>query len=74
MGGWVFESTNFHRPNEVSCQLVARDKLRPLIRSYIQISTLDHLPDLEDAPKRFMGRDHFVLGDLNANIGCLSNP
>ena len=58
----------------VSCEVVSGDKQMPLIGAYIPLSSLDHLPDLEEALNRFMGRDPIVLGDLNAYIGRLGNP
>ena len=35
---------------------------------------MEHLPDLEEALKRFPKRDPVILGDLNADIGRLRNP
>ena len=37
-------------------------------------STLYHLPDLEEAPKRLLVRDPIVLGNLNTDIGCFRKP
>ena len=68
---WIVESTLFHGPNIVSDELVYGDHITLLIRRYLPPSTLDHLPDLEDALNRFLGRDIVVLGDLNADIGRL---
>ena len=58
----------------VSCVLVAGNQLMPLIRAYLPPSTLEHLPDLEEDPDCFLFRDLVVMGGINADIGCLSNP
>ena len=53
--GWIVDSTRFHGMNIVSCKVVARDQQMPLIEAYLPPSTLDHLPDSEEALNRFMG-------------------
>ena len=58
----------------MSCVLVAGNQLMPLIRAYLPPSTLEHLPDLEEDPDCFLFRDLVVMGGINADIGCLSNP
>ena len=58
----------------MSCEFIDVDKGMPLIRAYLPPSTLDHLPNLEEALNRFPDRDPVVLGELNADIGCLRNP
>ena len=70
----LVESTHFHGPNMVICEVVADGKRTPLIGSYLTPSTLDHLPDLEEALARFRYQDPIVLGDLNANIGQYQKP
>ena len=47
---------------------------KPLIGAYLPQSTLDHLPDLEEALNRFLGKGPVFLGDINTDIGCLMNP
>ena len=37
-------------------------------------STLYHLPDLEEAINRFLGRDPIFMGDLNKDIRRIQNP
>ena len=70
----IVESPRFHRPNLVSCEIVAGDQLIPLIKAYLPPSTLDLLPYLEEVLNKFLGRDSVILGDLNVEIGCLRNP
>ena len=72
--GWIIESTCFHRPNVVSCKLISGDQQTVLIGSCLSPSTLDHMPDLEEALKFFLFRDPVVLRDLNADISGLRNP
>ena len=58
----------------VSCDIVSGSHCIPAIGAYLSPSTLDHLLDLEEALNRFPGREPVVLGDLNTNIGRLTNP
>ena len=46
----------------------------PIIGSYILTSTLEHLPDLEEALKFFWHQDPIVIGDLSTDIGKPHNP
>ena len=71
--GCIVESTQLHRPNMVRCKLVAGDQQTTLIGEYLTPSTLDHLPDLEEALNRVPCKDPVVLGDLNTYIGHLRN-
>ena len=64
--GWEIESTYYHRSKVVSCLIVTELKRTPLVGAYLPQLTLDHLPDLEEALKRF--RDPIVLGDLNVDL------
>ena len=57
----------------VSCDLVVGDQQTPIIGEYLPPSILDHPPDLEEAPKNFLGRYPIVLGDLNTDIDRLRN-
>ena len=50
----------------VSCKLVTRLIRTPLVGAYLPPSTLEHLPDLEEALKRF--KDPIVLGGLNVDL------
>ena len=70
--GWDVESTRFHGPNVVSCVVVSGSKRMPMIGVYLPPSTLDHLPDLEEAINRFPQQDPIIMGDLNADIHDLS--
>ena len=63
---WGIESTLYHGQNVVSCDIVAGLIRSPLVGEYLPPSTLEHLPDLEEAMKRF--RDPIVLGDFNMDI------
>ena len=42
--GWSVESTRFHGPNVVSCEVISGGKQNPLVRAYLLLSTLEHLP------------------------------
>ena len=44
-----------------------------VISAYLPPSTLEHLPELEEALIRFRYQDPIVLGDLSANIGQVQN-
>ena len=59
---WYIDSTRFHGPNMVSCEIVTRIKWTPLIRSYLLSANMDHLPDLKEALNDFLGRDNIVVG------------
>ena len=59
--GWSVESTGFHVPNMVSCGIFSGIHRTPLNRAYLFPSTLDQLPDLEEAQNRFPGRDPIVI-------------
>ena len=45
----------------------------PLKVEYLPLSTLDRLPELEEALKLFLGRDPVVLGHQKAYIARLRN-
>ena len=49
----------------LSYDLVIGITQTPLVGTYLPSSTLDHLPDLEEAPKRF--RDPIFLWELNVD-------
>ena len=72
--GWRVESMRFHGPNVVICEIVAGVKRTQLISAYLPLSTLWHLPDLEEALTRFQEQDPIVLEKLNANTGQSQNP
>ena len=65
----IVESTRFHGPNVVSCEVISGGKWNPLIVVYLPTSTLEHLLDLEEALKNFRDEDAIVLENLKANIG-----
>ena len=64
--GRGIESTSYHGTNVVSCKFVTRITQTPLVGAYLPPSTLEHLPDLEEALKRF--KDPITLGDLNMDL------
>ena len=72
--GCIVESTRVHRLNVMSCEITSGNQKTPLIGAYLPPSTLDHLSDLEEVLNCFQIREPFILGDLNADIGCLRNP
>ena len=47
----------------VICELVNGLVLTPLLGAYLPPSNIKHLPDLEEALKRF--KESIILGDLN---------
>ena len=72
--GWNIESTRFCGPNVVICEVITGVKKTPLISAYLPPSTLERLPDLEEALKLFRDQYPIVLGDHNSNIGQAQNP
>ena len=58
--GWGIESTRYHGPNVVSCEIFAGLTRTPLVGTYLPALTLDHLPDLDKALQLF--REPIVLG------------
>ena len=46
---WSIELTRFQGTNMMSCEIVSGVQQNPLIRAYLPLSTLDHLPDLGEA-------------------------
>ena len=72
--GWISESMRFHGSNVVSSELISGNQRMSLISKYLPQSTLDSLPDLEEALNRFQVRESVVLGDLNTDISCFKNP
>ena len=64
--GWGIESTRYHGPNMVSCEIVTRLTWTPLIGEYLPTSTLEHLPDLDESLQSF--RDPIFLGKLNVDL------
>ena len=61
--GWGIDSTRYHGPNVVICELITGLTYTPLIGAYLPLSTLEHLPNLEEALRR--SRDPIVYRDLN---------
>ena len=63
---WGIESTHYHRPNMFSYKIVTGLTQTPLGGAYLPPSTLEHLPELEEALQRF--KDPIVFGDLNMDL------
>ena len=70
--GWGIESTHYHRPNVVSCEIVTGLTRTPLVGVCLPPLTLEHLTYLEEALQRF--RDPIFLGDLNVNLDEARSP
>ena len=67
-------STRFRGPNVVRCELVTGNQITPIIGAYLPPPTLYHMLDMEEALNCLLGRDHVVLGGINADIVRLMNP
>ena len=50
----------YHRPNVVSCKIVTGLTWTLIVGAYLPSSTLENLPDLEEALKRF--NNTIILG------------
>ena len=70
--GWGIYSTRYNGLNVVRCEIATRLTRTPLVGTYLPPSTLYHLPDLEEALKRF--KDPIFLGDLNMDLGEARRP
>ena len=46
---WSIELTHFYRMNVVRCEVITNGKRTLIIGAYFTNSTLDHLPDLDEA-------------------------
>ena len=68
---WGVESTLYHGPNMVSCDIITGLTRTPLIGEYIPLLTMEHLLDLEEALQRF--RYPVVLGELNVDLNKMSS-
>ena len=64
---WSIESTRFHRPNLVSCEVI-NIKRTPPISIYLPPYTLEHLLYLVEDPIRLWDQEPILLGDFNADI------
>ena len=64
----------FHGPNVLSCEIVSGIKRTPLAIVYLTLTTLYHLPDLEEALNRFPGIDPIVLEELKSDLVWMGNP
>ena len=65
--------TRFHGPNVVSCEVVRGTYRTPIIGAYLLPTTLDHLPDIEEALEQFRGQDPILMGDLNVDLDEAQN-
>ena len=71
--GWDIDSTYSHGTNVVSCKIVSGLQLTPLIGVYPPLTTLNHLPDLDEAVNIFPGRYPTIMGDLNADASQMKS-
>ena len=55
--------------NQLKSQIISGGKHTQLVGTYLPPSTLEHLPDLEEALTHFQYQVRIVLRYLNANIG-----
>ena len=58
---WDIDSTRFHRPNMVSCEIVTGMQWTPLIRAYLLPANMDHLPDREEVLNGFLGKENIFM-------------
>ena len=63
---WGIYSTRYHETNVVICELVTGLIRTPLVDAYLPLSTLNHMPDLEEALKRF--KEPILLEDLSMDL------
>ena len=68
------ELAHFHGPNVVICKNVFDGKRTLLAGAYLPLSTLEHLPDLEEALSFFQYQYPIVLGGFNDDILQAQNP
>ena len=57
---------HYRGPNMVNCEIITGLTRTPLVGVYLPPSTLEHLPDLEEAIQRF--RCPIFLGGLNVDL------
>ena len=65
MHNWI---NMLSRPNVVSCKIFSGAQQTNIIGVYLALSTLGHLPDLEEALNCFLGRYHIAMWYLNVDI------
>ena len=70
--GWGIDSTRYHRPNMVRCDIITGLTRTPLVGAYLPPLTLEHLLDLEEALQRF--RYPIVLRELNVDLEKERSP
>ena len=57
---------HYHGLTVVICKLVVRLTRTPLVSAYLPPLTCKHLPDIEEALKRF--KEPIVLGEINVHL------
>ena len=72
--GYSVDLMHFHGPNVASCEIVFIRHNTLLNVVYLTLSTIEHLPDIEDSLNRFPGKDSIIIGYLNAYTSRLQNP
>ena len=65
---WDIESTRFHDPNVVSCEIVTGHTRTLLVSVYLPPSTLEHLLNFEEKIQIFKGLDPIFLGSFNVDL------
>ena len=63
---WVIKSTRYHGTNVVSCKIVTGLNWTLFVGAYLPSSTLEHLPELEEALQR--SKDPIFLGCFNVDL------
>ena len=72
--GRSLESTRFHGPNVVSCEVFRGTSRTPIIGSYLPPTMLDHLPNVEDTLEGFCGQYLILMRYLNVDLHESRNP
>ena len=72
--GCSLELTRFHGKSVARCEVFTNGKWTPIIGTYLPPSTLENLPDLEEALELFQVQDPILLGNLSADIRKSQNP
>ena len=70
---WGIESTHFHGPNVVRCNILTRRIQTPLIGAYLSPLACDKLLDLKEALQIFKGVEPILLGDLNVDLDAVQS-
>ena len=72
--GWVLELIFFHGPNLGICEVSRGTSRTPIIGAYVPLTTLTHLPDLEESLERFRVKYPILLGYFNVYLDESQKP